>query len=118
MGLIFFVSGQPTVPSVPGRWDLLVKKTMHVLAYAILTWLYLRALADRQRRDDGTWMRAVSAGIALLYALSDEYHQTFVPGRHGSLVDVAIDGIGVIGVILLDGACRSEWRPGGGEACG
>ncbi|MBS3783599.1 MAG: VanZ family protein, partial [Anaerolineae bacterium] len=49
-----------------------------------------------------------SAGMALLYALSDEYHQTFVPGRQGSLVDVAVDGVGVSVVMLLDWWLWSE----------
>lgn len=114
MGVIFFFSAQSALPSIPSRWDLVLKKGMHVVAYAILTWLYLRALRRHETR--GRWgdpglLRAASAGMALLYALSDEYHQTFVTGRQGSLVDVAIDGIGVSAVILLDGWLRSEGRP-------
>lgn len=108
MGVIFFVSAQPTVPSVPGRWDLLLKKGMHVLAYGLLTWLYLRALRGNWSRD--ARVRVVSAGLALAYALSDEYHQTFVPGRNGTLIDVVIDGVGVSGVMLLDYWCRAEGR--------
>jgi hypothetical protein len=121
MGAIFYVSAQPTLPSVPGRWDLLLKKAMHVLAYGLLTWLYLRALLGHEPtegRSRTTWLRAASAVMALLYALSDEYHQTFVPGRHGSLVDVVIDGVGVSGALLLDWMARSGRRPGGGEASG
>jgi VanZ family protein len=38
--------------------------------------------------------------IALLYAFSDEWHQSFVPGREGALRDVGIDALGVIGVSL------------------
>jgi len=100
MGIIFLVSAQPTVPSVPGRWDLLVKKAMHVMAYATLTYLYLRAM-----RGGGTrgWVsRGASAALALAYAFSDEYHQTFVPGRNGTLADVGIDSVGVAAVTLLD----------------
>ncbi len=90
---------------------------MHVLAYGLLTWLYLRALLGREPCGNPTrttWMRAASAGMALLYALSDEYHQTFVPGRHGSLVDVMIDAAGVSGALLLDRVARPRRRPGGG----
>ncbi len=116
MGVIFFVSAQPTVPSVPGRWDLLLKKTMHVLGYGFLTWLNLRAL--RGSRADDASTRAVSAGMALLYAASDEYHQTFVPGRNGSLVDVAIDGVGVGSVILLDWRYRTGRHSEGAQASG
>jgi VanZ family protein len=108
MGLIFLASSQPTLPSIPSGWDLIVKKAMHVTAYAVLTWLYVRALRGR-RADDATVRRAdqvktlaVSAGLALAYALSDEYHQTFVPGRNGSLVDVGVDALGVSVFILYD----------------
>jgi VanZ family protein len=121
MGVIFFFSAQPTVPSVPGRWDLLLKKSMHMVAYGMLTWLYLRALRgdeSRESRSDDAATRAVSAGMALLYALSDEYHQTFVPGRNGSLVDVAIDAVGVGGAIALDWWLRSARRPGAEETAG
>ena len=105
MGLIFFFSAQSALPSIPSWWDLVLKKGMHIVAYAILTWLYLRALRGHQPRGrwgDPALSRAVSAGMALLYALSDEYHQTFVPGRQGSFLDVAIDGVGVSVAILLD----------------
>lgn len=105
MGLIFLASAQPTMPSAPGRWDLLLKKTMHFLGYAVLTALYLRALRgpqDGAELPDAATTRAISAGLALLYALSDEYHQTFVPGRNGNLVDVAVDMGGVTVVTLLD----------------
>lgn len=114
MGLIFFVSAQPSVPSVPGRWDLLLKKGMHVLAYAILTWLYLRALVGGWH--SGWRPRVVSAALALAYAVSDEYHQTFVPGRNGNAVDVAIDAVGVGSVILLDWWREARRRAGAEEA--
>jgi VanZ family protein len=100
MGLIFFVSAQPSLPSVPGRWDVLLKKGMHMLAYGILTGLYLRALRGPGRDDRR--IRVVSIVLALAYALSDEYHQTFVPGRNGTLADVMIDGVGILGATLLD----------------
>jgi hypothetical protein len=100
MGLIFFVSAQPTLPSVPGRWDLLLKKGMHMAAYGILTALYLRAL--RGSGHDEWVIRAASVALAVAYAMSDEYHQTFVPGRNGTWVDVAVDGVGILGATGLD----------------
>lgn len=44
-----------------------------------------------------------AAVIALVYAMVDEYHQSFVPTRHGALTDVAIDalGIGIASIVLL-----------------
>ena len=53
--------------------------------------LLLRALRDERA--------ALAAGVA--YAVTDEVHQHFVPGRVGSPLDVAIDSVGVaIGVLL------------------
>jgi len=46
-------------------------------------------------------LRLLSAGLAVAYALSDEYHQTFVPGRNGNLFDVMIDGVGACAAMLL-----------------
>lgn len=104
MGLIFSLSAQPDLPHAPGPWlDTLLKKAGHAAAYGVLAWLYQRAL--RQHFGAGsasTTTRVVSIGLAVAYALSDEYHQTFVPGRDGNLLDVAIDGMGACGAMLLD----------------
>ncbi len=101
MGLIFFFSAQPDLPRAPGPWlDTLLKKTGHALAYGVLAWLYLRPL--RGRFHHPTTSLAVSFGLAVLYGLSDEYHQTFVPGRNGTPWDVAVDGIGACGAMLLN----------------
>jgi VanZ family protein len=101
MGLIFLLSAQPDLPQAPGPWlDTVLKKAAHTLAFGLLAWLYLRAL--RQHFDRLAVLRLVSAGLALLYAISDEYHQTFVPGRQGRLLDVAVDSAGICGAILLD----------------
>jgi VanZ family protein len=71
-----------------------IVKGWHAAEFAILCALALmifnRLAPSRPRRN------VVAAMIlCLLFALSDEYHQTFVPGRRGSWADVAIDGLGV-----------------------
>jgi VanZ family protein len=101
MGLIFVLSAQPDLPQAPGPWlDTLLKKTGHAGVYGVLAWLYRRALRSRFRSP--TTLRVVSIGLAVMYALSDEYHQTFVPGRTGRLSDVVVDGVGACGAMLLD----------------
>jgi VanZ family protein len=87
MGLIFFLSAQPDLNSGLGVADLVGRKLIHAAEYALLWWLWLRALDRRSP--------AGAAVIALLYAASDEWHQTFVEGRVGSPVDWAIDASGV-----------------------
>lgn len=104
MLLIFLFSHQPSLPSAPAAWlDLLVKKSLHALAYAILGLLWLRALRETALRHPAAWAFAI--GVA--YALSDEWHQRFVPGRSGRLLDVAID---VLGLAL--GLLWAVWRDG------
>ncbi len=101
MGLIFVLSAQPDLPRAPGPWlDTLLKKTAHALVYGVLTWLYQRALRSTARAS--ATIRAWSICLAVIYALSDEYHQAFVPGRDGNLFDVAVDGVGACGAMALD----------------
>lgn len=101
MGLIFCLSAQPDLPHVPGPWlDTLIKKSAHMLVYGLLAWFYQRALFMRATGSRRT--RWVSLLLAILYGLSDEIHQRFVPGRNGRLVDVVIDGVGAGGAMLLD----------------
>ena len=90
MAAIFLVSGTPgsDLPRF-GSLDYLVKKTGHALAYAILAMLFRRALGWQKRHVIVAWL------LAVMFALSDEFHQSFVPGRHASLIDVFLfDGIG------------------------
>ena len=91
MGLIFAVSSQPILPSVPSfpLLDVAFKKTGHMCAYAILMGLVLWALGVR---DGAThWSRTLLAfAIVLAYATSDEFHQSFVPNRTALWTDVAI----------------------------
>jgi hypothetical protein len=90
-GLIFALSSVPDLGTGLGGWDLALRKIAHAAEYAVLGVLLLRALGR-------AWL-AVAAGV--LYAVSDEVHQAFVPGRHGSPVDVAIDAVGVACGVLL-----------------
>jgi VanZ family protein len=109
MGLLFFISAQPDVPRPPGPLlQELYEKGGHALAYAVLAWLYLRAL---QQIRAVMILRLVSAGLAVLYALSDEYHQTFVPGRSGDPLDVMMDVVGICGAMLLSWWLARQRQP-------
>jgi VanZ family protein len=87
MALIFALSATPDLSSGLGAWDTLLRKLAHITIFGVL-WLTL-ARATRWRRP------MLATVIAILYAISDELHQSFVEGRHGSPVDVAIDALGV-----------------------
>ena len=89
-GVIFALSSVPDLGTGLGGWDLLLRKLAHAGEYALLGALLLRAL----RRD----LPALALGVA--YAISDELHQHFVPGRRGAPLDVLIDAVGVgLGVL-------------------
>ena len=111
MALIFFFSAQPDLNSGFGVWDLIGRKIVHASEYALLFCLWWRALGPRH----AAW----AAAIAIGFSITDEFHQTFVHGRHGSPLDVLIDASGVamaFGAVTLlvsrrrAGAART--RPG------
>ncbi|MBA2462943.1 MAG: VanZ family protein [Actinobacteria bacterium] len=83
--LIFAFSSVPDLGTGFGTWDLVLRKLAHTAEYALLGALLLRALRAE--------LPAFLAGVA--YAVSDELHQHFVPGRRGAPLDVLIDTIGV-----------------------
>ncbi len=93
MGLIFLTSSRSNLPSAPEPLlDVVIKKTLHFSAYGILVFWWWRALSHAGLAS--RW--AVVGGLlaAVLYAFTDEFHQTFVHGRHGQLQDVLIDSAG------------------------
>ena len=89
--LIFGLSSVSDLGTGLGTWDLVLRKLAHAGEFAVLGALLLRAT--------GSARAAFAGGVA--YAVSDELHQHFVPGRVGSPLDVAIDAVGVaLGVLL------------------
>ncbi len=100
MALIFILSSRSTlivIESEPG--EKAFYKTAHIAAYAILAWFWWRALAPQRQT---IWPVLLTAFIlTLLYGISDEIHQLFVPGRHGSVADVLFDASGALLMILL-----------------
>ena len=89
--VIFTLSSLSDLGTGLGTWDLVLRKVAHAVEFAVLGALLLRAL-----RNERT---ALAAGV--VYAVTDEIHQHFVPGRIGSPVDVAIDAVGVVLGVLL-----------------
>ncbi len=72
-----------------------IVKGWHAAEFAILSALCL-AILDRLTGSYSRRNVLLSLAICLLFAISDEYHQTFVPGRGGTWTDVAIDGLGAL----------------------
>ncbi len=78
----------------------LVRKGAHFTAYLVLGILLSRAMKPVDRK---TYFRVLF--LCILYAMSDEFHQTFISGRSGELRDVLIDSSGsMTGILLYKGA--------------
>ncbi|OIP76278.1 MAG: hypothetical protein AUK09_02310 [Parcubacteria group bacterium CG2_30_36_38] len=90
--LIFYLSSIPELKSgLPLFWDLIFRKLAHITEYLILFFLWFQVLDLPFKR------RLVLAFIfSLLYAVSDEYHQSFIFGREGCLRDVGFDSLGIL----------------------
>ena len=112
MGVIFALSAIPSLASpFEPIYDFVLRKVAHVTVYVVLTLLLYGALRPHMANSAHAWLPAML--IAVLYACSDEWHQTFVPGREGTVHDVVIDGIGVMGAWMVASLIRVKetWRP-------
>ena len=119
MSLIFYMSSRPGDESADMSFNLLVvfevffpfveeellhlliRKLAHVTVYMVLFLLLANAL--KQHISERTYMYTYAALIGFLYAVTDEVHQVFVPGRSGNVFDVLIDIVGLgIGLLLFE----------------
>jgi VanZ family protein len=80
-------------------WFVIVKG-WHAAEFAILFGVVLAAL-DRLAISRPRSNIALALALCVLFAMSDEYHQTFVPGRGGTLTDVAIDALGACSASMI-----------------
>jgi len=110
-GLIFYLSAQPSLKSgYPWPYDFILRKGAHITEFAVLFLLLLRAFGNYTIQPSSAPPSGASEGLfpsgnkkallwafvlAILFAISDEFHQLFVSGRVGALSDVAIDWLGI-----------------------
>ena len=91
MAIIFILSSQSDIPGPPDPLlNRILKKSAHAIGYGMLAISYARALAHSGVQQSISFALC----FAMLYGISDEWHQTFVPNRFGSPLDVLIDTIG------------------------
>jgi VanZ family protein len=118
MAVIFRASATPDLRAVPWaqRFHLLpamlgveatdtlefiLRKGAHMATFALLAWLARYAFAGTWREMGRRRLSLFAWAFAVLYALTDEFHQTFVPTRVGSLRDIGFDATGAaIGLLL------------------
>jgi len=100
MGTIFFLSHQPAtelkLPFFPG-----FDKFAHAIAYACFAAASIFAVPKQCRTSNPQQTAVLVVVICLLYGISDEYHQSFIPGRNSSVGDLLADAVGAA---LLTGA--------------
>lgn len=85
---------------VPAFLEFLIRKVAHIVAFAILalvTWLILHRRWPRL----GWRTYPIAFFLTILYAILDEVHQYFTPGRLASWTDVMIDGAGALVVLII-----------------
>src|SRR5207237_6112339 len=109
MGVIFVLSAQPNLNSGLGWIDHVGRKIVHASEYGLLCLLWWRALRTVSVFEQAL---AFAWSIAVLYAVSDEWHQRYVHGRHSSWVDVLIDLLGATLAVVLILRARREARVG------
>lgn len=95
-GLIFWLSSFHKIQASPVGWqDFIIRKTAHFTEYAILFWLLFRAFRQTTKF---TFRQNLlfSFILAVVYSLTDEYHQTLVSGRTGRVFDIIVDSLGAL----------------------
>jgi VanZ family protein len=107
MSIIFLFSSQPS-KNLPdfGLVDRLVKKGGHMLGYGLLAISCWFGFDWERKKRPIAWL------FAVLYAMTDEFHQSFVAGRYPSMWDVVIfDNFGALISLWLTGLFVKQKRP-------
>lgn len=105
MGTIFFLSHQPgdslSLPKIPGA-----DKLVHIIAYSVLAGTVSFAWSEQQKDRNPRALLLFTFVFCLLYGISDEFHQSFIPGRTVSVYDLLADCTGA----AMACAFWARWR--------
>ena len=97
MTIIFALSSRSRIQiSEEETFNFLLFKTLHMLEYAFLHMLIYRAIRYENPKKKSIQWAYIAYCVSVLYAASDEIHQTLVPTREGHPRDVIIDSIGIV----------------------
>jgi VanZ family protein/glutaredoxin len=114
--LIFHLSGRPQLPWTPPYPDYL----MHAAEYSVLAILLARAVNQGLSRRLAAKRGLLAWTLCVLYAVSDEVHQAFVPGRSADPRDVLADAagaaLGLAGLLAVQRALQRGAVPVAGTA--
>ena len=95
--LIIYLSSLPEY-SILGRDSVaeqIVSNAVHIPAYAVLSFLWLRSFEIREGQQIDKRRNGFVFIALVFFAISDEIHQSFVPGRIASMFDVGLDVLGI-----------------------
>ncbi len=93
--VIYSFSSNPTAKTSEIHWqDFVLKKSAHIVEYFVFSLLLYRGLINSNVRADKAIIYVIFA--TFFYGLTDEWHQSFTPGREPRLRDVAIDTSGAV----------------------
>ncbi len=96
---IFLQSSFSTPEEMPTFY--LSDKLLHMAAYAVMAILFYRALGPHPSKNTPVKRAVFSIAFTVLYGISDEVHQSFVPGRSPEWLDVAADAAGaIVGAVI------------------
>jgi VanZ family protein len=113
MGIIFFLSNQPgdslELPDIPD-----LDKALHSIAYGVLALSALFAIPEQKYQANPYRISGLVVLFCLLYGISDEFHQTFVPGRFSSVLDLVADTIGAVVVVFVWFRIKKQGSGAGG----
>lgn len=94
--VIFTFSSQTTLPGfTESVYDFTLKKFAHIIVYLVLYLFVHRAVYRTIKKEHTKLILFLPIIICAIYATSDEFHQSLVPGRYASLRDIAYDMLGV-----------------------
>lgn len=101
MGLIFFMSSQTGLAGP--AW---ISVTGHIVEYGVLAGLFYFAFA-RTAGVDPFWIIIFTVILATAYGVTDEWHQSFVPGRVPDIMDVLTDFSAATTIAVISGARKA-----------
>ncbi len=106
MGFIFILSDRQRIAiSQTYAINFLIFKTLHVIEYAILYSLLVRSLTLSNNHSNRENL-LIAFILAVIYAITDEFHQTLISSREGTPRDILIDAVGITIMYLL---IKTRW---------
>jgi VanZ family protein len=102
---VAWITGVTGSPEQQAATTFIIRKLAHITEYFFLALSYYYGIAKTIKINSGNFQKIslLVVSMAVIYSISDEYHQTFIRGRVGTYEDVLIDSIGIMcGYLLIN----------------